>query len=848
MKRRENMKQFNVTGMSCAACSSRVEKAVLSVSGVTNCAVSLLTNSMTVEGSAKDTDIIKAVEQAGYKASVKTGADELLSDRETPLLIKRLIISAGFLAVLMYITAGHMLFGFPVPAVLEEDPTALGILEALLTAAVMLINRKFFVSGIKGVLHKAPNMDTLVSLGSGTAFLWSIYKLIMTASVQFRDGIAAAKPLSNDYYFESAAMILVLITVGKTLEAKSRGRTTDALRSLISLTPKTATVIKGGKEQSVPIEEVIPGDYFAVKPGESIPVDGTVTEGFTAVNESALTGESIPVDKTVGSTVSAATVNTSGYIVCRATKVGKDTAISQIIKMVRDASATKAPISKIADKVAGVFVPTVMAIALLTFTVWMLVGKEAGFSLARAISVLVISCPCALGLATPVAITVGSGVGAKHGILFKTASSLEAAGKIDIVAFDKTGTVTSGTPEVTDVIPADGITKEELLNIAGSLESKSEHPLAAAVVRESEKCGAARFEVTNFNAVPGNGLFGNLGGKAVYGGSEKYISSVIGQSDYPRDMIAERSKEGQTPLLFAADGKYIGLITVADTVRPDSRSAVETLENMGISVVMITGDNQETARAVANKVGIENVIAGVLPGGKEKAITSLKSLGRAAMVGDGINDAPALTAADIGLAVGTGTDIAADAADIVLMSGSPADAAAAIKLSRRTLINIKENLFWAFFYNVLCIPLAAGCFIPFFGLTLDPMIGAAAMSLSSICVVMNALRLNLYDPYSKKRAGKIKDPVKKEDLQALLLNINNRDKETNMTKTVKIKGMMCPHCEAHVKKALESVEGVESAEASHEAGEAVVVLTKDIPDTGLFAAVTEAGYTVTGIE
>lgn len=851
------MKQYNVTGMSCAACSARVEKAVSAVEGVTACSVSLLTNSMGVEGSADDDAIIKAVTDAGYGATVKGGAsavhrsgddEDSLADHETPVLKKRLFVSLGFLLVLMYFSTGHNMLGWPVPAFFNGNPVALGMVQMILAAIVMLINKKFFVSGFNSVLHGAPNMDTLVALGSSASFIWSVYALFMMTDAQVRGGIMAAMEWMNEFYFESAAMILVLITVGKMLEAKSKGKTTNALKALMKLAPKTAAVIRDGKELSVPIEEVNVDDVFIVRPGESIPVDGVVIEGDTAVNESALTGESIPADKSVGDFVSAATVNQSGFIRCRATRVGEDTTLSQIIKMVSDAAATKAPIAKIADRVSGIFVPTVVSIAAVTLIVWLLIGRPFDFALARAISVLVISCPCALGLATPVAIMVGNGVGAKHGVLFKTAVSLEETGKVQIVALDKTGTITKGAPEVVDIMPSPGISEEELLAVAYSLEIKSEHPLAGAVMREAEKRGVKALPVTDFRALPGNGLSGVLDGKTVCGGSVGFIRSKIRAGDSVAASAEALADKGCTPLLFARGQELLGIIAVADTVKEECPAAIEELRNMGIQVVMLTGDNARTAKAIGRQAGVGNVIAGVLPDGKEAIIRRLQELGRVAMVGDGINDAPALTSADTGIAIGAGTDVAIDAADVVLVNSRFSDVPAAIRLSRATLTNIRENLFWAFFYNILCIPLAAGCYTGLLGWTLNPMIGAAAMSLSSFCVVSNALRLNLFDMCSPKRDRKTAKSVDSRVLESLLEEINSMTEERKMIKTMKIEGMMCPHCEAHTKKALEAIDGVESAVASHTEKTAIVTLTKDVDDSLLKAAVENAGYEVLGIE
>ena len=852
------MRQFNVTGMSCAACQARVEKAVSKLPGVSACAVSLLTNSMGVEGSATDDEIIKAVTDAGYGASLK-GAEKAvgnskisdedeLSDRETPILRRRLITSLGFLLVLMYFSMGHHMFGFPIPGFFEGNPVAIGLLQMILAATVMIINKKFFVSGVTSVMHGAPNMDTLVALGSSASFIWSVYALFMMSDAVIALGVSAAAEWMDELYFESAAMILVLITVGKMLEAKSKGKTTDALRSLMKIAPKTANVVKNGEEITVPIEEIKKGDIFAVRPGESIPVDGIVISGSTAVNESALTGESIPVDKMPGDLVSAATVNQSGYIRCEATRVGEDTTLAQIIKMVSDAAATKAPIAKIADKVSGIFVPAVVSIAAVTLVVWLALGKEFSFSLARAISVLVISCPCALGLATPVAIMVGNGVGAKHGVLFKTAVSLEETGKVQIAALDKTGTITKGEPEVTDIVPADGISEGQLLSAALSLEMKSEHPLARAIVKEAEKREISAPEVENFTALPGNGLSGVLGGETLLGGSVKFIASRIKADSAMLKKAESLADNGYTPLMFAKGDSLLGIIAVADAIKDDSVSAVRELNDMGICVVMLTGDNLRTAKAVAGRAGINNVVAGVLPDGKEAVIRRLKEYGKVAMVGDGINDAPALTAADMGIAIGAGTDVAIDAADVVLMNSKLSDVPAAIRLSRATLTNIRENLFWAFFYNALCIPLAAGCYIALLGWELNPMIGAAAMSLSSFCVVSNALRLNLFDMNSSKRDKKASTTVTDDAIAPLLEEINSIKEDKTMTKTLKVEGMMCEHCEARVKKALEAVEGVESAVASHTLGTAVVTLSKDVFDDVLKAAVEAQDYPVLGIE
>ena len=837
------MEQYTVTGMSCAACSARVEKAVSKVPGVTACSVSLLTNSMGVEGTASQADIIKAVVDAGYGASVKgedTAAasvsyqaeEEALADHETPVLKKRLLASLGFLMVLMYFSMGHMMWGWPVPAFFENNHVAMGLLQLLLAAIVMVINQKFFINGFRGLLHKAPNMDTLVALGSGASFVWSTYALFALSDAQLRGDMDGVMTYMHEFYFESAAMILTLITVGKMLEARSKGKTTDALKGLMKLAPKTAVVLRDGKETTVPIAQVRKGDVFVVRPGENIPVDGVVLEGSSAVNESALTGESIPVDKETGDLVSAATVNQSGFLRCEATRVGEDTTLSQIIKMVSDAAATKAPIAKIADRVSGVFVPAVITIAVLTTFGWLLLGETLGFALARGISVLVISCPCALGLATPVAIMVGNGMGAKNGILFKTAVSLEETGRVEIVALDKTGTITKGEPVVTDLLPAEGATEMELLSMAGSLEKKSEHPLAKAVLKKAEEEPVTISEVSEFTALPGNGLSGRLNGEELLGGNLTFISSRVTVSETIKKEAQTLAGEGKTPLFFAKGGRLAGIIAVADTIKEDSPKAVKELQNMGIHVVMLTGDNERTAKAVGAQAGVDEVIAGVLPDGKESVIRSLKSKGKVAMVGDGINDAPALTRADIGIAIGAGTDVAIDAADVVLMKSRLSDVPAAIRLSRATLRNIHENLFWAFFYNIIGIPLAMGVWIPLFGWQLNPMFGAAAMSLSSFCVVSNALRLNFFDMYRSDRDKKIKEKKKKET--------------KTMEKTLKVEGMMCEHCEARVKKALEAVPGVESAVASHKDGTAVVTLSQDVPYETLKKAVEDQDYKVIG--
>ena len=849
------MKQFIVTGMTCAACQARVEKAVSKLPGVESCSVSLLTNSMGVEGSASDGDIIRAVTDAGYGASVKGAAakcavsdEDALADRETPVLKRRLFISLGFLIVLMYFSMGAHMWGWPIPAWLHGNHVAMGLIQLLLTAIIMVINSKFFVSGFKSMMHGTPNMDTLVALGASASFLWSVYALFMMTDAQVKGGASAAAVWMDEFYFESAAMILVLITVGKLLEAHSKGKTTDALKSLMRLAPKTAHIIRDGAEVTVPVEEVKKGDIFTVRPGESIPVDGIVIEGDTAINESALTGESLPVDKTCGDAVSAATINTSGFIRCEATNVGEDTTLSKIIKMVSDAAATKAPIAKLADKVSGVFVPTVVSIAAVTLIVWLLIGKPFDFALARAISVLVISCPCALGLATPVAIMVGNGVGAKHGVLFKTAVSLEEAGKVKIVALDKTGTITKGEPEVTGLYPAEGVTEDELLNAAYALEAKSEHPLARAIVREAEKREKAAEEVSDFKALPGNGLTAVCKGLSIVGGSVKFISSQLKPDEALLKTAEALADKGSTPLLFAENGRLLGIIAVADTVKDESAEAVRELKRMGIEVVMLTGDNLRTAQAIGSIAGIDKVVAGVLPDGKAAVISRLKTLGKVAMVGDGINDAPALTSADIGVAIGAGTDVAIDAADVVLMNSKLSDVPAEIRLSRATLTNIRENLFWAFIYNVIGIPLAAGCFIGLFGWQLNPVFGAAAMSLSSFCVVTNALRLNLFDMHSAKRDRRSKAAVSDAELSALINEINSVSEEKAMTKNMKIEGMMCSHCQAHVKKALEAVSGVTAAEVSHEKGTAVVSLSENVDNGALRSAVEAAGYTVTSIE
>ena len=837
------MEQYTVTGMSCAACSARVEKAVSAVPGVTSCSVSLLTNSMGVEGTASAEAVVSAVQAAGYGASLKGASsaptaaaqEDALADRETPALKRRLIASLGFLIALMYVSMGHMMWGWPLPACLEGNHVAMGLLQMLLTIAVMVINQKFFINGFRSLLHGAPNMDTLVALGAAASFGYSTYALFAMTGAQVRGDAAAVMQYMHEFYFESAAMILALITVGKMLEARSKGKTTDALRSLMKLAPQTATLVRGGQEIAVPIAQVRRGDVFVVRPGESIPVDGVVLEGESAVNESALTGESIPVDKAVGDSVSAATTNQSGFLRCEATRVGEDTTLSQIIKMVSDAAATKAPIAKVADRVSGVFVPTVIALAILTTAVWLLCGQSIGFALARGISVLVISCPCALGLATPVAIMVGNGLGAKNGILFKTAVSLEETGKTEIVALDKTGTITQGEPRVTDVLPAEGMTQGALLSLAAALEQRSEHPLARAVMMRAEEDGLTAAPVGDFRALPGNGLTATLSGETLLGGSLSFVSSQVDVPRSIRQKAEALAEEGKTPLLFAQAGRLAGVIAVADVIKADSPAAIAALRNMGIRVVMLTGDNEKTARAIGRLAGVDEVIAGVLPEGKESVIRRLQAQGKVAMVGDGINDAPALTRADIGVAIGAGTDVAIDAADVVLMKSRLSDVPAAIRLSRATLRNIHENLFWAFFYNVIGIPLAAGVWIPLFGWTLNPMFGAAAMSLSSFCVVSNALRLNLFKLHD---AGKDKK-----------INRHSKHKEeTTMVKTMKIEGMMCGHCEAAVKKALEAIDGVASAEVSHTDGTAVVTLSKPVENAALRKAVEDKDYTVTDIE
>ena len=856
------MEQYTVTGMSCAACSARVEKAVKAVPGVTSCSVSLLTNSMGVEGTASASAIVKAVQEAGYGASPKAAAAETpsaeldaLADHETPRLKKRLIASLVFLAVLMYFSMGHMMWGWPLPHWFDGNHVAMGLAQLLLAGIVMVINQKFFISGFKGLLHRAPNMDTLVALGSSASFLWSTYALFAMTRAQVDGNDALVMHYMMELYFESAAMILTLITVGKMLEARSKGKTTDALKSLMKLAPQTATLLREGAEVTVPIAQVKKGDLFVVRPGENIPVDGLVLEGSSAVNESALTGESIPVDKAAGDKVSAATTNQSGFLKCEATRVGEDTTLAQIIRMVSDAAATKAPIAKIADTVSGFFVPAVISISVLTTLVWLLLGREFGYALARGISVLVISCPCALGLATPVAIMVGNGLGARNGILFKTAASLEAAGRTQIVALDKTGTITSGEPRVTDILPAGGVSESELLTLAASLEQKSEHPLAKAVLAYAETETIACPDVTDFAALPGNGLSARLDGMEIYGGNAEFIAA---KASVPAELQAEAARlaaEGKTPLFFGGAGRLMGVIAVADTLKEDSPRAIRELQNMGIRVVMLTGDNQRTADAIGRQAGVDEVIAGVLPDGKEAVIRRLQQNGKVAMVGDGINDAPALTRADTGIAIGAGTDVAIDAADVVLMNSRLSDVPAAIRLSRATLRNIHENLFWAFIYNIIGIPLAAGVFIPF-GLTLNPMFGAAAMSLSSFCVVSNALRLNLFDLHSTKHDRKPKSAALPAAPMQPAAAENTAEpvsapvvKEDNaMKKTLHVEGMMCGHCEARVKKALEALPAVDEAVVSHEAGTAIVTLNAEVSDADLKKAVEDQDYKVTGIE
>ena len=842
------MEQYIVTGMSCAACSARVEKAVSKVPGVTSCSVSLLTNSMGVEGTASEQEIIKAVTDAGYGAAKKgegaektqsqaaSAGEDMLKDRETPVLKRRLVASLGFLIVLTYFSMGHMMWGWPVPGFMKDNHVMMGLLQMLLTIVVMVINQKFFISGFKGLIHRAPNMDTLVALGSGASFVYSTYALFAMTDAQMRGDMDAVMSYMHDFYFESAAMILALITVGKMLEARSKGKTTDALKGLMKLAPKTAVVIRDGKEVQVSIEQVQKGDCFIVKPGENIPVDGEVIEGNSAVNESALTGESIPVDKAVGDKVSAATVNQSGYLKCRATRVGEDTTLSQIIQMVSDAAATKAPIAKIADRVSGVFVPTVITIAVITMIVWLIAGQSIGFALSRGIAVLVISCPCALGLATPVAIMVGNGMGARNGIMFKTAVSLEETGKMQIVALDKTGTITSGEPKVTDIIPAAGVTEDTLLKCAYALENKSEHPLARAILEKAKEENAGIEEVTGFQALPGNGLTAILDGHTLYGGNHTFISSKVSVDGDIQKEAEQLAEAGKTPLFFGNEDRLLGVIAVADVIKEDSPQAIKELQNMGIHVVMLTGDNERTAKAIGQQAGVDEVIAGVLPEGKEQVIRKLKEKGKVAMVGDGINDAPALTRADMGIAIGAGTDVAIDAADVVLMKSRLSDVPAAIRMSRATLRNIHENLFWAFFYNIIGIPLAAGVWYPLFGWKLNPMFGAAAMSLSSFCVVSNALRLNLFKMYDASKDKKLKEKKR------------SKKEDKTMKKVMHIEGMMCGHCEAAVKKALEALPQVDEAVVSHEAGTAELTLNAEIAEDVLKKTVEDKDYTVTSVE
>lgn len=848
------MEQYNVTGMSCAACLARVEKAVSAVPGVDSCAVSLLTNSMGVEGSADSAAIIKAVEDAGYGASVKAQAsdtdasvpnyDNELKDTETPKIRNRLIASVILLLPLMYVSMGHMMWGWPLPGFLDGNHIAMGIYEMILAAAIMVINQKFFISGFKGLLHKAPNMDTLVAMGSAASFIYSVYALFAMTSAQLDGNARRVMELMDEFYFESAAMILTLITVGKLLEAISKGKTTNALKDLMKLAAKTAVVIKDGKETEVPIEQVKIGDRFVVRPGDNIPVDGVVVEGNSAVNEAALTGESIPVDKTVGDTVSAATSNESGYMVCEATRIGKDTTLSQIIQMVSDAAATKAPIAKIADRVSGVFVPAVIAIAIVTFIIWLLVGQPVGYALARAISVLVISCPCALGLATPVAIMVGNGMGAKNGIMFKTAVSLEETGKTQIIALDKTGTITKGEPKVVGIFEAEGVDDVDLLRVAFALESKSEHPLAKAIVENGLENGMEPAEVTGFEALSGHGIKAELDGEITVGGNLELIKKYVNISDEIVGLADRLSEKGETPIFFAKGGTYLGIISVADVIKDDSAEAIEHLKNLGIHVVMLTGDNEKTAQAIAKEAGVDEVISGVKPDGKEEVIRKLQEYGKVAMVGDGINDAPALTRADIGIAIGAGTDVAIDAADVVVIKSRLSDVAAAIRLSKATLRNIHENLFWAFFYNVIGIPLAAGAYIHAFGWTLNPMFGAAAMSLSSFCVVTNALRLNLFKMHDSSKDK----PMKNTLGHHMLINNNVTNKEENNTMEITVNGMMCQHCEAHVKEALEKLPGIEEATANHEANLVTLKTSVDVAEADIKAAVEAAGYEYVGIK
>ena len=847
------MEQFNVTGMSCAACQTRVEKAVSAVPGVKSCAVSLLTNSMGVEGNASAEAIIHAVEAAGYGASAKGAGDksakknpaDSLKDTETPKMKKRLIASVILLIPLMYVSMGHMMWNWTLPSFFDGNHVAMGLYELLISALIMVINQKFFISGFKGLIHRSPNMDTLIALGATASFGYSVFALFAMSSAVLEADKDQIMYYMNQFYFESAAMILTLITVGKMLEAKSKGKTTNALKALMNLAPESAVLLVDGKEVSVPVEEVKVGNLFVVRPGDKIPVDGIVTEGQSAVNESALTGESIPVEKQTGDKVSSATINTSGYMVCRATRVGEDTTLSEIIRMVSDAAATKAPIAKIADRVSGVFVPAVIGIALVTLIVWLLVGQSFGYAIARAVSVLVISCPCALGLATPVAIMVGNGIGAKSGILFKTSASLEQAGKIQIIALDKTGTITTGVMKVTDVVVADGISEAELVSTASSLEAKSEHPISKAIALYADQKGTASSETTDFEVVAGNGLKARINGETVFGGNAEYISKATGTDIKPlKEQLAQLSTQGKTPVLFAKENKLLGIIAVADTIKEDSPAAISQLKKMGLHVVMLTGDNETTARTIGAQAGVDEVIASVKPDGKEEVIRNLMKSGKVMMVGDGINDAPALTAADLGIAIGAGTDVAIDAADVVLMKNSLLDVAAAIRISRRTLRNIYENLFWAFFYNVIGIPLAAGCYVAAFGWSLNPMFGAAAMGLSSFCVVTNALRLNFVKPYEVKHDKSVKNPVKGNLINTEVAN-NEATLEENSMK-ISVKGMMCGHCEMHVKKALEAIDGITSATASHESGTVTIETSKAVDESAIKAAVEEAGYEYCG--
>ena len=848
------MEQFNVTGMSCAACQTRVEKAVSAVPGVKSCAVSLLTNSMGVEGNASAEAIIQAVEAAGYGASVKGSADksvknntaDSLKDTETPKMKKRLIASIILLIPLMYVSMGHMMWNWPLPSFLDGNHVAMGLYELLISALIMVINQKFFISGFKGLLHRSPNMDTLIALGATASFGYSVFALFAMSSAVLEADKDQIMYYMNQFYFESAAMILTLITVGKMLEAKSKGKTTNALKALMNLAPETAVLLVDGKEVSVPVEEVKVGDLFVVRPGDKIPVDGIVTEGQSAVNESALTGESIPVEKQTGDKVSSATINTSGYMVCRATRVGEDTTLSEIIRMVSDAAATKAPIAKIADKVSGVFVPAVIGIALVTLAVWLLAGQSFGYAIARAVSVLVISCPCALGLATPVAIMVGNGIGAKSGILFKTSASLEQAGRIQIIALDKTGTITTGVMKVTDVVVAEGVNEADLVSAASSLEAKSEHPISKAIALYANQKGITTTETRDFEVVAGNGLKARINGEMIFGGNAEYISKATGADIASlKENITKLSSQGKTPVLFAKDNKLLGIIAVADTIKEDSPAAISQLKKMGLHIVMLTGDNETTARTIGAQAGVDEVIASVKPDGKEEVIRSLMKSGKVMMVGDGINDAPALTAADLGIAIGAGTDVAIDAADVVLMKNSLLDVAAAIRISRATLRNIHENLFWAFFYNVIGIPLAAGCYVAAFGWSLNPMFGAAAMGLSSFCVVTNALRLNFVKAYDASHDKSVKNPVKGNLINTEVTNKEVTLEENNSMK-ISVKGMMCGHCEMHVKKALEAIDGITSATASHESGTVTIETSKAVDEAAIKAAVEEAGYEYCG--